>query len=189
MIRAVENPSDAPDTDAALLADVARGDRKAFERLHRRFYGAVMGFALRTGLAADLADEAASDTMLAVWKAAARFEGRSKVSTWIFGIAYRQTMRRHRRRMTDKMAVPLDAVPDRPDLSAAPARLDDRASIARALSKLDPELRALVEMTYVWGLSCREAAEIVDCAVGTVKSRMSLARHQLRAVLGGSAHD
>lgn len=177
------------DSDAALIAEIAAGSRVAFRRLHKSFYGRLVGFALRTGLSPDLADEAASDTLLAVWKSAARFEGRSKGSTWIFGIAYKQTMRRHRRTRLDRESVPWEDVSEITGGNVTSLQAENRTDIVAALSQLPADYRALVEMTYIWGLSVHEAAEIAGCPVGTIKSRMSRAREMLRDTLKGYGHD
>ncbi|MEM1314507.1 MAG: RNA polymerase sigma factor [Pseudomonadota bacterium] len=185
-MQVVRRTLDDRDADGALLAEVARGDRRAFRRLHERFHARLYGFALRTGLGADQADEATNDTLLAVWRSAATFEGRSTVATWIFGIAYRQAMRRHRRTRLDRALLPLEDAPATAWAdNVAVLRVEQGADLAGAMARLDPEQRALVEMTYVWGFSVQEAADVVGCPPGTIKSRMARARHVLRRALEG----
>ena len=61
--------------------------------------------------------------------------------------------------------------------------------MSEALKSLSPKLRAVVELTYVHGYSYEEIAEIVDCPVNTVKTRMFHARNRLRQVLPAIARD
>ena len=76
----------ADQEDERLLRRVAQGDSAAFATLHRRRYAQVYRFALRVVQATDRAEEVANDTMVAVWANAGRFEFRSKVTNWMFGI-------------------------------------------------------------------------------------------------------
>ena len=62
-----------------------------------------------------------------------------------------------------------------------------RTFVATALGALTPEHRAVVELTYYQGYSCREIADIVGCPVATVKTRMFYARQRLRGLLAGEA--
>ena len=80
----------------------------AFERLHRRFHRRVFGFALRLTERFELAEEVVNDTMMTVWRKAMDFEGRSKVSTWILGIAYRTAIKARRRSAPERLHDELD---------------------------------------------------------------------------------
>ena len=92
--------------DRVLIERVAGGDREAFEALYARYYRKLFGFAQRVTRSADLVEEIVSDTLLTVWRSAARFDGRSRLSTWIFGIAYRKALQSVSRRR------PLDPLPE-----------------------------------------------------------------------------
>ncbi|MFN3236216.1 MAG: RNA polymerase sigma factor [Pseudomonadales bacterium] len=74
--------------DLRLLQQVATKDRKAFEALYARHYQPLTRYLSRLMRRPDMVEEVVNDTMFVVWEKAARFEGRSKVSTWITGIAY-----------------------------------------------------------------------------------------------------
>ena len=81
------------DRDLALLRDL-HGEHGAFETLYREFYPRLFDFVLRIlGQPADV-EETINDTMLVVWNKADEFAERSKVSTWIFGIAYKKALKR-----------------------------------------------------------------------------------------------
>ncbi|GMG84665.1 sigma-70 family RNA polymerase sigma factor [Paralimibaculum aggregatum] len=174
------------DTDTALLAATARGDRTAFERLFRRYHGPVFGFALRLTGRPDLADEVVGDTMMTVWRKAEGFEGRAKPSTWIFGIAYRVAAKARGRRAKDSLHDELDdQFPAARSGTEAMEAVFDAKAVRAALATLPVEQRATVELTYFYGYRLTEIAEITDCPVGTVKTRMFHARAKLRALLGG----
>lgn len=174
--------------DRALVADAARGDARAFERLYRRHYRKILDFSARLSGRADLAEELANETFKAAWLGAARFENRSKVSTWLFGIAFRlaQKARAAQARAAPTIAYEEDAhapASDGDDVEAALLR----SQIARALTQLSEEHRTVVELTYYQGLHYSEIAEITACPVGTVKTRMMHARRRLRALLADPA--
>ena len=84
--------------EATLVRRVARGDVAAFEAVYRRYRLRVAGFAGRLTRHPDIIEEVVNDTMVVVWQKAGRFRGRSRLSTWILGIAYRTTLKRLRQR-------------------------------------------------------------------------------------------
>lgn len=174
----------ARDDDNTLLARVAAGDREAFEALYRRFHPRVSGYVFRVCRRADLVEEVVGDVMLAVWRSAARFDGRSRPSTWIFGIAYRKTLKgleRHRQRTE-----PLDDTPEPAVDGGAEARVlrrELRGTITEALGRLSAEQRAVVDLAYFEDLSCAEIAAVVGAPVNTVKTRLFHARRRLRELL------
>ncbi len=159
---------------------------EAFERLYRRYYGRVFGFAGRVTGRLDLAEEVVDDTMLTVWRKADSFAGRSRASTWILGIAYRKALKAGRRRWPEEESVDLETIAD-PRQAAGLERIFSRDQVARALDRLSPEQRAVVELTYLHGYKYTEIAEIAGCPVGTVKTRMRHAREKLRQALADLA--
>ncbi len=170
--------------DRRLIDGVVRRDVSSLRSLHDRYHGRVRGFAIRMVRTPELAEEVAADTMVAVWQGAARFEGRSKVSTWIFGIAYRIALKAVSRSLRGPAQVPLEAAAGLADTEAVPpeARIDlDR--VTRAMRALPVEMRAVMELTYYYGHSISEVAEITGVPAGTIKSRMFAARGRLKEAL------
>lgn len=179
--------SSGPDsqTEARLLEGVRQRDREAFEELYRSFAPKLFGYLIRITRRPDLVEELVDEVMLTVWRQADRFEGRSRFSTWIFGIAYRKAMkalRRQRRRPeTEPLPEELRSTSEGPERRTL--RRERAEILSRALGELSPEQRAVIELTYYLGFTCREAAEALDCPEGTVKTRMYYARRRLEGVL------
>lgn len=173
------------EVDRALLRRIARGDRDAFDALYFDYHRRLSKFLLRFSTQYPNVEEIINDTMFSVWKQASEFEGRSKVSTWIMGIAFRQASNMlrglDRARRRDR-----EAAEQKLHWDEAPSDAERIASsdwIGRALEQLPVEQRAAMELAYVFGHSTIEIAEICDCPVNTVKSRMFAARRALRSLL------
>lgn len=173
----------APDSDpeAALLARVAAREQAAFAELYGIYRRRLARFLGRFLASPQAIDETINDVMFAVWQEASRFELRSKVSTWIFGIAWHKGLKALER---EKRLVPLQPSPaevGRPDEGAS--ALEIREWLSQALGRLSADQRLVVELTFFEGCSYQEIAEIADCPVNTVKTRMFHARHRLRDIL------
>jgi RNA polymerase sigma-70 factor (ECF subfamily) len=176
--------SDAAD-ERSLLAGIAARDREALRKLYHAYHRRLARFLGRVTRSPELVEEIINDTMLVVWRQAAALRGDSQLSTWILGIAYRRALKALRREAPHSLSVEPDASGEQ---SAAPAdemlraaELDDW--LAAALAELSPEHRLTIELAYFVGLSCEELAAVMECPVGTVKTRMFHARHRLRALL------
>ncbi len=173
------------DPDLRALDAIIAGNRTAFDELYRRYYPRLMDFLARVVNHRELAEEVVNDTMYTVWTAGASFARRSKVSTWIFGIAYNKALKRierDRRLMTETFDENQDFASDT-DLAAELDVVQLRGTLERALTQLSPAHRSVVELTYLMDYSYEEIAEIVGCPVNTVKTRMFHARARLRRLL------
>ena len=165
-------------SDRELIADVANGDEAAFRQLYDRFADRVYRYAYTILRGKHLAEEVAQETMIAVWKGASKFAGRSKVSTWIFGIARNQAYSLVRKEIRT------ERVPDVSLVQPDPAPgIHRQERVARALERLSDDHREVVFLTFYEGLSYGEIASILDIPRGTVKSRMFHAKKQLGEVL------
>src|SRR5258708_33070360 len=83
--------------DARLLERIEAKDMRAFEALYRTYYPRLTRFLINILRRAPLAEEVLNDTMMVVWRQPERYNGKSKVSTWIFAIAYRKALKALRR--------------------------------------------------------------------------------------------
>src|SRR5690349_6431268 len=171
--------------EADLVGLVAMEDVRAFEALYRAYHPRLRRFLRGMLRQSTMVDEVLDDTMLVAWRKAHTFDATSRVSTWLFAIAYRQALKALRRLdwslpdPVDEPAAPRDAEPDR---ELAHAQLRER--LEGVLAQLTPEHRAVIEMTYFHGYSCKEIAEVVGCPVATVKTRMFYARRHMKSLLG-----
>jgi RNA polymerase sigma factor (sigma-70 family) len=176
------------DDELTLLRRVAAKDRRAFETLYNLYYRRIFGYLLKLTRRAELVEEVLNDVMLAIWKGAGTFDGRSRPSTWIFGIAYHKALKALSRR-SQEVAEDLEEGRPEPVDAEEPESLAVRREVAgvlgRAIGALSPEQRAVVELTYYYGLAYQEIAEIVGCPVNTVKTRMFHARRRLKELLPG----
>ncbi|MFN2188936.1 MAG: RNA polymerase sigma factor, partial [Candidatus Promineifilaceae bacterium] len=114
-----------------------------------------------------------------------RYGRRSSVKTWIFRIAHNQAVSWIRKQSKAELLV--ESTIDPPSDPEKTFELNWRAEEVRsAMSQLNPIHRATVELAFVHDLSYSEISEVLDCPVGTVKSRMSSAVKQMYGILRGS---
>jgi RNA polymerase sigma-70 factor (ECF subfamily) len=173
--------------DVVLLARSNEGDREAFHALYVKFYHPVLRFAYRVTGQLELAQEVVNDALLVVWQDGRTFAGRSTVSTWIMGIAYRKALKlsqRARRWSWRFAAADFEGAVERSTAATEPtAQVELADLLERAMRGLSPEQRAVVELTYFFGCSYEEIATIAGCPVNTVKTRMFHARAKMKALL------
>ncbi len=178
--------------DRRLVACVCSRELAAFETLYRRFHPRLSRFLHRMLRPEHLVEEVLNDTLYVVWNQAERFNGTSKVSTWIFAIAYRKALK-----AIDRHDEPLPDADDDDQPRADPAEHPEarmslaqaRAAIDAALRGLSVDQRAAVELTYFHGFSYPEIAQIVECPTDTVKTRMFHARKRLKSAFAGQLDD
>ena len=173
-----------------LISRISGRDVAAFEKLYRIYQPRLTRFLSNLVQRPQLMEEVLDDTMMVVWETAQSFRGTSRLSTWIFSIAYRKAIKA-RARWPD----PVEEEPDlgqashdpNPHQSLQHSRLRD--ALAAAMRSLSADHRAVVDLTYFHGLVYREIAEVMDCPFYTVKTRMFHARRRLRQARPGSVSD
>lgn len=162
-----------------LLAAVARRDRQAFAELYRIYQPRLYGYLRRFAANPVIVEEILDDVMFVVWTDAKKFRGQSAVSSWIFGIAYRKALTALRKEGRYEAPLRRDVETEDPNgVSRADIEL-----IHSGLAGLSPDHRQVIELTYFCGYSYQEIAEIADCPVNTVKTRMFHARRRLKVLL------
>jgi RNA polymerase sigma-70 factor (ECF subfamily) len=178
------------DEDARLIARIREKDMDAFEALYRNYHTRLSRFLLRLISRPQMVEEVLNDTLMVVWEKAESFTGASKLSTWIFAIAYRKAMKALR-----KQDDPMDDSVMEERASLDPTPEDDfghgrrRAMLLKAMEELSPEHRAVINFTYFQEMGYREIASIMDCPIDTVKTRMFHARRHLKRRMTGDLPD
>ena len=174
---------EAHDSDRLLLQRISTGDRDAFRELYLKYHRRLGRFLARLTRGREDAEEVINDTLWIVWQRAGDFRGASRVSTWIMGIAYRRALKLIRRAATHARAVTLELGNVNSTTDDVAEWTANRQLIERGLAKLPLEQRLVLEFTYYLDQSCEEIAEIMECPVNTVKTRMFHARRKLRTLL------
>ena len=175
------------DPEYLWIRQIAEGDRDAFEKLYHAYQARLFRYLYRMVNDISTAEELTNDVMVAAWKAAASFRGQSKPSTWLFGIAHYKALNelRGKRPQIVEIENAGQVVAAGEDPEAAVSRQSLQQSIQRVLQELSPEHREVVELTFYQGLSYQEIAEIMQCPVNTVKTRMFYAKQRLQGALKG----
>jgi RNA polymerase sigma-70 factor, ECF subfamily len=165
--------------DEELAARLADGDEEALAELLRRYQRPLSNFLYRNGAAADVED-LHQDTWMRVVRNISAFDPSRRFSTWLFQIAVNLCRDRYRRATSES---PLEGEPPAAGsgMEGAEARLDAQ----RLLDRLSPLQREVIVLRFYQDLSEAEAAEILACPQGTVKSRTHNALARLAALAAG----
>ena len=189
-----------PDRELVETCQNAAGEEfeAAYRRLFDLYQDRVYTICLRvTGNAEDAMD-ASQETMLTLVRRIGDFAFRSRFSSWVFRIAVNAAIDSRRRRTDAKRGgvrtavgtaegelgmenAPSDPVATDPVVAAT--RTEEAAQVQDALQHLNPRFSALLVLRYMQGLSYEEIAEVQECSLGTVKSRLNRAHGALRDYL------
>jgi RNA polymerase sigma-70 factor (ECF subfamily) len=180
------NRSGIPQTpDEALIDAIVDGDSGALRELHARHRDRIFLFLTRLTRNPSLAEEIVNEVFLTVWRRASEFEGRSRVSTWLAGIARHKGMSALKRRaevqLADDFAMSIE---DPSDNAAATMEKDDRRIVLRqCLAKLPPAQREVIDLFYFQDEPIQDVARRTGVATSTVKTRMFYARTRMAELL------
>jgi RNA polymerase sigma factor (sigma-70 family) len=151
----------------------------AFEHIAMPHLAALLRVARRLTLDPTAAEDLVQETMLLAWRGFRRFHTGSNARAWLFRILFNAF---HGERRKARFDAPASEEGVRPMLQEA-------VEIAQALEALPIEQRTVLLLCVVEGFTCREAAEILEVPIGTVMSRLSRARQELRARLAPMAKE
>ena len=174
-----------PDTavdEYALLQLIVEGDTSAFEAFYKVYYSKLFRFILRMTHQPEAVEELIQETLLVVWEKPEHFNHASKISTWVFGIAYNKalkSMSRNARRRSDVNIDDLIETIGDPAANPAQGR-ESEDWLSCALAILPPDQRAVIELTFYHGLPYQDIAKILNCPENTVKTRIFHARKKLQ---------
>ena len=185
------------DDDHQLVALAQQGDLKSYDELVTRHRGRI--FAMIRNMIHQEADawDLSQEVFIKAWSALPRFESRARFSTWLYRIAHNVVYdwtRKHKiesagewndetfqSEQIDARSSTTPSASPSPDKSLKNSEL--RRQIEHALSKLSPEHQQVVVLKDVQGMAYKEIADIMDCSLGTVMSRLHYARQKLQIML------
>jgi RNA polymerase sigma-70 factor, ECF subfamily len=186
-------PPAEPD-EGELIRRCQAGDVAAFEPLVEKYRARVWRLAYQVLRDREEALDCAQEAFVRAFQSLSRFRGQSAFYTWLFRITLNVATDRHRSRGARARAFGAERVSEeewtrtaadpgtRPDDAALSAERRER--IRRALDSLPVKARTIIMLSDIEGLSYREIAQVLDCPIGTVMSRLHNARRRLRAILG-----
>ena len=186
-------------SDPAVVVQARKGSEAAYRELLTRYERPVFSLIFRMVRDRETAEDLSQETFIKVLNNLDRYSPEFKFSSWLFKIANNLTIDHLRRRRVDTISI--EGAPDAVTSESAKAtsiavvsggespldELESRelgAAIERAIGKLRPEYRACIMLRHVEDKSYEEIAEIVKLPLGTVKTYIHRARHELRAALG-----
>jgi RNA polymerase sigma-70 factor (ECF subfamily) len=185
-------------SDQEVVALARAGKEAAYRELLRRYERPVFSLICRMVRDEALAEDLAQDSFVKVLNALDSYRPEYKFSSWVFKIANNVAIDQLRRRELDTLS--LDGAPDartRDEVEATALQAVDRTEtplaelesrelgsrIEQAIAKLRPEYRSCILLRHVEGRSYEEIAEVLDLPLGTVKTYIHRARHELRGYL------
>ena len=189
------------DTDKELVRRVQRGDRAAFDLLYQRYQQRIRSLVGRFVHAAEDVDDVVQEAFIKAYRALPRFRGESAFYTWLYRISVNTAKNHLASRSRQPLGVELDADDARTAVAEALRDIEDpeaalrrdqlQATVDQALANLPEDLRSALTLREFDGLSYAQIAEIMDCPVGTVRSRIFRAREavdqRIQRLLGGRA--
>ena len=185
--------------DPAVVVHARNGSEAAYRELLTRYERPVFSLIFRMVRDRETAEDLSQETFIKVLNNLDRYSPEFKFSSWLFKIANNLTIDHLRRRRVDTISI--EGSPDAVTAESAKAtsiavvsgsespleELESRelgTAIERAIGQLRPEYRACIMLRHVEDKSYEEIAEIVKLPLGTVKTYIHRARHELRAALG-----
>jgi RNA polymerase sigma-70 factor (ECF subfamily) len=179
----MEAPSDADTVEGAWVARARQGDLEAFDWLMTRYRERAVRLASHVLHRPDEAEDVVQEAFLRVFAQMPDFRGDAHFYTWLYRIVVRCCLNRMRIPYWRREQVFLsETQADSEDRSQASIQTENRLEIETLLERLSPPLRAALVLRDREGLGYEEIAEVLQIPTGTVRSRLSAARRQFRAM-------
>lgn len=166
------------DEDLILVERFLAGDPEAFPTLYARYYDRVFSIARGILMDPDEAEDAVQEIFTLIYRNLARFDRRSRLSTWLFRIAVNRSIQQARSARYRHRLTALSEADDHADETAVPAIPDSR--IGYAMEHLAAPDRAILTLFYWEDLSLQEIADSLGCGVNAAKTRLFRARERFR---------
>ncbi|MBU1568244.1 MAG: sigma-70 family RNA polymerase sigma factor [Proteobacteria bacterium] len=167
--------------EAVLISKIAAGDQEAFKRLYEQTYGRLRFFLLRMIGDPSMVDDVLVETYAVVWQDAAKFGGKSKITTWIFGIARNLAMKERGKQKFH------DNIDNFPHLSGGAFPEMETANrnqkVKEAMTEISANHREVLDLAFFHDLSYPEISKLLDIPVNTIKTRIFHAKKALESSL------
>lgn len=172
------------DSDITLLQQIAGGEEDALHGLYTAYGQSMYVYALRLLRDPSSAEEAVQESLVAVWQGAKNYRGESRLITWLLGIVHHKSLNLLRKRVDLSLDDQQTIFPSTEELPGHQVETRDRLRLVQeGMQQLPLEQRSALELVFFHHLSMDEAARVLDCPTGTVKSRLFSARNALKGVL------
>lgn len=195
----ITRPAPAPDADQALVERVKQGDQRAFEMLVVKYQRRIERLIGRMVRDVDLVPDIAQETFIRAYRALPQFRGESQFYTWLYRIAVNTAKKALMDLKRDPLVTESARLGARDD-DEEPSRVENEpsdgetpeavlaskqvaAAVNLAIADLSEELRQAITLREIEGLSYEEIAELMNCPIGTVRSRIYRARESIAARL------
>ncbi|MBS0379433.1 MAG: sigma-70 family RNA polymerase sigma factor [Proteobacteria bacterium] len=182
------DPNTAAASPEALLAQVALGNRGAFEALYRSTCDRLFGICVRVLSNRAEAEEVLQEVFTSVWRKASQYQpGRASAMSWLGMMARNKAIDRLRTHPERSSLTSLDLAAEVPDPGASPAQavetLAESARLNRCLEELEDKRRTLIRAAFFGGFTYEELARRAEAPLGSVKSWIRRGLAQLRSCL------
>jgi RNA polymerase sigma-70 factor (ECF subfamily) len=185
--------SEEVDSDLLLVERALDGELPAFEQLVSRYQNRITAYAARMLNDHDEAEDVAQEAFIKAYRSLDSFRGASSFSTWLYRITTNLCIDRARKRKRSPQQAysldePFDKDEDRggrdvPDVTAEPSRGVERDELRQqvrlTVAEMPDKLRQVLVMCDIQGMAYEQIAQVLDCPIGTVKSRLFHARADL----------
>lgn len=173
--------------DRELASKIASGDVYAFEDLYKRDHSRVYAICFRMTKNKSMAEDLTQDVFIHIWKKISTYKGDSQLSTWIFRMTVNAVLMHFRKK---HVRLEKDSLEDNtPEINIARSKgYNDPDNLSmlellKAISSLAPGYKSVLILKDVYGFQEQEAAEILGCSKGTIKSQVHKARIKVRQYL------
>ncbi len=166
--------------EESLIKEIAKGNEEALRSFIKLYERRVFMFAYSLLRCYEDAEEATSETFFQVWRSAKKFEGRSRVSSWVLGIARNVCMSMLRKKLKNPPTVELfdsDVVFEVEDVEV------DLELLKNALELLSPNHREVLHLVYYEEMPYEEISQVLGVPVNTVKTRVHYAKKKLAEII------
>ena len=179
------------DPDTKLMLEFAEGDKSAFEKLVLKYRDRIYNLCRHMLNNAHDAEDAAQDTFIKAFQNLKRFKPESSLYTWMYRIAVNTCLDYKKKPFFESLFKSSNdgeefVVEQSSDNPSPERRYESKQigyAIQKSLKRLSQKLRTVIILKEIEGLSYKEIAEILDISIGTVKSRISRAREELRELM------